>query len=208
LTRARLVWLLIALAALLVWRHGRARGAPVGEEEPPIDWSRDPIQGATDRAPFEVETRKGPATLTPRAAYDIAGVVAGAERYRFDDPALVSPLDLALTWGEVPTPAWRDRLDFSQGYRLFYWRTADLGLDAGYLIRHTANTHLIPANRNLERALLGIDAGDEVQLSGLLVDVAAHGFRWPTSLVRTDHGDQGCEILYVEEVRVADRRYR
>lgn len=135
-------------------------------------------------------------------------MVEGSERYRFDAPAFVSPLDLILTWGDLPTPAWRDKLDYSQQWRFYFWRTADLALDAGYVIAHSANTHLIPASPNVGRALLAIDRGDEVVLRGLLVDVDAPGFRWTTSLVRTDHGDQGCEILYVESVRVGDRRYR
>lgn len=177
-------------------------------DEPPIDWSLDPLQTPTERPPFEVPTRRGSAMLTPRAEYDISAVVAGSERYRFDDPALLSPLDLILTWGELPTPAYRDKLDYSQSWRFFFWRTEDLDLDARYVIHHAANTHLIPANRNVKRALLAIDRGDEVRLGGLLVDASAPGFRWPTSLVRGDHGDRGCEILYVESVRIGNRIYR
>jgi len=179
----------------------------VAPGEAPIDWRREPLQTVTDRTPFEVETSKGPATLTPRAAYEIAAVVEGSERYRFDAPGFVSPLDLILTWGELPTPSWRDKLDYSQQWRFFFWRTEDRALDADYVIAHAANTHLIPATRNLKRALLTIDRGNQVLLRGLLVDVSAPGFRWPTSLHRTDHGDQGCEILYVESVRIGDRLY-
>lgn len=172
-----------------------------------IDWRREPIQTPTERTPFEVPTRSGPALLTPRAAYEIAAVVAGSERYRFDEPALVSPLDLVLTWGELPTASYRPKLAYSQQWRFYFWRTEDRSLDAGYVIRHSANTHMIPATPNVERALLALDVGDEVRLRGLLVDVAAPGLRWPTSLVRGDHGDGGCEILYVESVRIGEREY-
>ena len=208
MTRKRLVWLLLALAAFVAWRHGRPRGAPLPPDAAAIDWRLDPLQKETGRAPFGVASRKGEVLLTPRAAYEISAVVEHSERYWFDDPALVSPLDLALSWGEVPTPAYHDRLSFEQSWRFFFWRTEDMALDAGYVITHTANTHTIPANANVRRALLSLDRGDEVRLGGLLVDVAAPGFTWESSLVCTDHGDRGCEILYVESVAEGGRIYR
>jgi hypothetical protein len=208
LTRQRLVGLLLAAALAAVFLHGRPSGERLRGAEAVIDWSRDPLQRETDRAPFELATRRGPATLTPRASYDIAAVAKSSERYWFDAPALVSPLDVVLAWGDVPRPAFDDKLDYSQSWRFFFWRTGDLSLDAGYVVAHTANTHLIPASRNVRRSLLGIDTGDEVRLRGLLVDVTTPGFRWPTSLVRDDHGDEGCEILYVESAQIGDRVYR
>jgi hypothetical protein len=207
LNRTRLVYLFLAVVALAVGWKGRPRGEPLGDAAE-LDWSLDPVQRESSRAPFEIPTRKGPATLTPRAEYEIVAVVEGSERYFFDASAFVSPVDLLLTWGELPTPAWRDRLDYSQSWRFFFWRSEDRTLDASYVIAHSANTHVIPANPNVRRALLALDRGDAVRLRGLLVDVRAPGFLWPTSIVRTDHGDQGCEILYVESVERAGRIYR
>jgi hypothetical protein len=207
-TRKRLVWLLLAAAALAVWWRGRPRGEALPGDLAAIDWRRDPLQSETDRAPFEIASRKGGVTLAPRATYEISAVVESTERYWFDPPAVVSPLDVALAWGEIPTPAYRDRLSISQSWRFVFWRSDDPALDTGYVIAHAANTHTIPANPNVRRALLALDRGDEVRLSGLLVDVAAPGFTWGTSLVRTDHGDQGCEILYVESVVADGRVYR
>lgn len=198
-------WAILVAALAGVWLSGRPRGGVAAGAE--VDWSREPEQTPTDRPPFTLDTRHGTLTLVPRAAYDIAARVEGAERYRFDDLAFLSPLDLALTWGELPTARYRDALDYSQSWRFFFWRTGDRSIDPGYVISHAANTHLIPANANLERALLSIDRGDDVRLIGLLVDVSGAGFRWPTSTVRTDHGDGGCEVLWVEAVEVGGRHY-
>ena len=199
-------WTILAAAAAGVWLAGRPRGGVATDA--PIDWSGEPVQSPTERPPFELPTRRGALTLVPRAAYDVAARVEGVERYRFDDLAFLSPLDLVLTWGELPTPRYRDALDYSQSWRFFFWRTADLSIDADYVVAHAANTHLIPANADLERVLLTIDRGDEVRLTGLLVDVRGPDLRWPTSTVRTDHGDGGCEILWVEAVELGGRRYR
>lgn len=205
MNRRHLVWLLLLASGLAYWWSGRP-ASDVSEEA--IDWHGEPIQGTTSRSPFVLETTHGSLTLTPRASYDVAAVVASTERYRFDTMAFLSPLDLALLWGELPEAAWRERIDYSQGFRAFTWRTEERDVDAGYVIAHAANTHIIPANRNLERALLAVDAGDAVRLQGLLVDVSGNGLAWRTSLVRTDHGDHGCEVLWVESLEVDGRRYR
>lgn len=199
-------WAILAAAVAGVWLAGRPRGGIATAAT--IDWSREPLQEPTERAPFELDTRKGTLTIVPRAAYDVAARVEGVERYRFDDLAFLSPLDLLLTWGELPTPRYRDVLDYSQSWRFFFWRTADLTIDSDYVIAHSANTHTIPADPGVERALLSIDRGDEVRLTGLLVDVRGAALRWPTSTVRTDHGDGGCEILWVESVEVGGRRFQ
>ncbi len=197
-------WALVGAALAFGWWADRPQGAAASEA---VDWRREPSQHPTDREPFTLETSHGRVRVVPRASYDIAARVEGAERYRFDATAFLSPLDLALTWGELPEPRWRDALDYSQSSRFYFWRTPDAGLDHRYVITHSANMHLIPATANLRRALLAIGPGDDIRLTGLLVDIAARDLSWRTSTVRTDHGDRGCEILWVESVQVAGRLY-
>ena len=194
----------LALLAGLFWLAGRPQGAAAAER---IDTRIEPVQSATARAPFELATRRGRVTVRPRAAYDISAWVAGVEPYRIDATAFLSPFDFALFWGDAAEPPLRDRLDVSQSWRFFFWRTPET-VDTGYVIAHSANAHVIPGSANVRRALAAVDAGDRVRLRGLLVDVASeHGLSWTTSLVRTDHGDHGCEILWVESVQVGDRIY-
>ena len=205
MTRSRLAaWLLLVVALSLAAWSGRPHGAVTAE---PVDWSREPIQEATDREPFQIDTHRGSVRIRPRATYDVAARVEGRERYWFDATAFLSPVDLVLTWGELPEPHWRNALDYSQSWRFYFWRTDDLSLDADYVIRHSANTHVIPATANIRRALLGIGRGDEVRLRGLLVDVTGDRLSWRTSTARSDHGDRGCEILWVESVQIGRKLY-
>ncbi|MCB1009356.1 MAG: hypothetical protein KDB94_10740 [Acidobacteria bacterium] len=195
---------MLALALAVAFWSGRPHGAIAAE---PVDWRREPVQEPTERKPFRIETRHGFVRVTPRASYDVAARVEGSERYWFDATAFLSPVDLVLTWGELPEARWRDALDYSQSWRFYFWRTEDLELDASYVIQHSANTHMIPASADVRRALLAIGRGDEVRLRGLLVDVHGDRLVWKTSTVRTDHGDHGCEILWVESVQIGRRLY-
>lgn len=201
-----LVRLLLALAAVAVLATGRPSGEAAAA---PPDWSREPIQAPTDREPFDLATRGGRVTVTPRAEYDVAAVVQSVEPYWLDATAFLSPFDFALAWGEIPGPAFAGKLDIDQSWRFFFWRTDDPGVEIDYVIRHTANTHLIPGSTNVRRALATVASGDEVRLVGALVDVRSdRGLTWNTSLVRTDHGDRGCEILWVDSIQIGDRLFR
>ena len=127
-----------------------------------------------------------------------------------DGQILVSPLDLALGWGAMSDPAVDRFIEWYQRGRWYFWQW-----DAGSPYRneaireHSANVHVIPATRNLRRALLALDEGEIVRLSGFLVDAAGpEGDRWRSSLSRTDTGDQSCEVFYVEELAAGGRVYR
>lgn len=199
MNRALVAVLVVVAAALLL---GRCR--PSGEATSEIvDWTVEPSQTATDREPFEVETRRGPVRLVPRADYSIAGMVVGVERYRLDASAFLSPLDVGLAWG--PLPGRIDDFSFQQMGRFLHWQTRE-SVDVAEIIAHTANTHTVAANDTVERAIASLDRGDAVRLTGLLVDATgADGFVWGTSLVRTDTDAGACELMWVEEVVVDGR---
>lgn len=63
--------------------------------------------------------------------------------------------------------------------------------------------HMIPANDEIERQLKSIRAGNMVHLKGFLVEVTGKdGFRWKSSLTRTDTGGGACELVLVESLFV------
>lgn len=200
------IYLAIFVVGGLCWLFTRARGEPSAA---PVDWRVLPRQVETPRGPFQVDTRKGPITLTPRADYRIQAVVASTERYWIDRSAFLSPLDVALVWGPVGNrEVWKE-IDFYQANRFCIWSTHRSFPRAETIHRHFANVHLIPGTRNLRRALLSLDPGDEIRLEGFLVDATgSDGFRWTTSLSREDEGEGSCEILFVESAQIGNRLFR
>jgi hypothetical protein len=203
----RRVWLLLPLLLLAGWCVlPRAHGTTALH---PVDWTRDPVQTPTDQPAFTIATRKGPVTLRPRYRFEISAVVAGAERYRMDDGAFLSPLDLALVWGELPGEPYWNQVHYTQTGRYYLWGTSSPELDLAYIPAHSSNMHMIPADANVRRALLAAGTGDWVRLRGSLVDVAGPGgFTWTSSTSRVDTGPGACEVVWVEEAQVGDWIYR
>lgn len=66
---------------------------------------------------------------------------------------------------------------------------------------HSPNMHMIPANDDIERRLKSIRAGNLVHIKAYLVEVAnEEGFRWKSSLTRSDTGAGACELVWVESL--------
>jgi hypothetical protein len=201
------LWLtLLAVGVLGYCALTRPRASGSGD---PVDWSREPVQGATDRPAFEVDTRKGALTLDPRASFDISARVAADERYRADDGAFLVPVDLVMTWGELPEEPYRSKVSYGQMARYYFWRAPAGDLDLRYVASHSANMHMIPADDNVRRALLAVGGGDLVRVQGLLVNAKrADGFYWNSSLTREDTGPGACELVWVEEIQIGRKIYR
>jgi hypothetical protein len=65
---------------------------------------------------------------------------------------------------------------------------------------------MIPATDAVKDRLLGVRAGQVVTLDGYLIHADGQdGWRWQSSLSRTDTGDGACEVVWVEQAEVANR---
>jgi hypothetical protein len=197
----RAVWIALFIAVLSKawgqWEH-RAIHPADGAIAP-----NEPLQTDLNGAPVVVLGRW---TLTPRASYDITARILGREDYRFDPIADLAPLDLALGWGSMSDNQVLKALKISQGARFYSWRpvTEALPVEMREIARHSANTHVIPANASVASKLDQLRLGGQVvHLKGLLVDgVRDDGMTIRTSLTRTDAGAGACEFMLVQHVEV------
>ncbi len=175
-------------------------------EQWPVDAgaeSEDAGAGASTVTPL----RRGDFTATPRARLRAEVRVLSRERYRLDPLAEAVPIDLAVGWGPMSDSAVIDALDISQSARFYTWRYQDTPpVPVEVISTHSANWHVVPGNREVERQLGRLRTGDVIEVEGLLVDLdRADGGRARTSLTRTDTGAGACEIVWLERLAV---RYR
>jgi len=143
--------------------------------------------------------------LSAVATYSVQARVLHTKRYWADGADLV-PYDVALGWGPMSDQAVLDKLRVAQGNRFFFyeWRDAP-PLPEKEIACHAANNHIISASAKVAKTIRGLRAGQVVKLRGYLVNATKPGgFRWPTSLSRTDTGNGACELFYVESAQVED----
>ena len=171
------------------------------DHEPGILVAETPVQA--DLPPGDVFIHRG-FQLTKRAVFNIRARVLSTEDYHWGADADLSPIDLALGWGVMSDQAVLDRIDISQGsrwYRTRYQTPAPVSDHA--IINHSGNMHIIPADELVTAQLKKLRRGHVITARGLLVDVDhENGFRWRTSMRRSDTGGGSCEIFYLERLIV------
>lgn len=190
-----LFFILVLAAAWYGWPHGQIA------REPGALVSGAPLQTAVDgTAPTLV---KAGYQIQALARFELEARVLGVERYRFDRGADLSPVDLALGWGRMSDSDVLDRITISQGGRAYFWRTPQYPIPRQEIETSSANMHLVPANEAVARQLADVRRGHVVRLGGYLIEArAADGWRWRSSLTRTDTGNGACELIWVERLEL------
>ena len=189
--------LIIAIAAG-AWNHFSTQ--PITHAEGAIA-PGNPVQiDRASLAPFSLEGYE----ITPAAEFAVEARVLSTEKYHMGREAELSPIDLALGWGRMSDSAVLDRLQISQGNRFYFYRWSDAPpIPPAEIAEHSANMHLIPASDEVRERLDQVRVGQVVALSGYLVRVRApDGWRWNSSLTRSDTGNGACELVWVQDVAV------
>lgn len=191
----KIIFLIIVFFA---WKHFYYIGdAP--ELGPGAIAGGTPYQNPTDERSF----RKGDYTYYPRASFEVEARVLSASRYYFDQEARISPIDLALGWGQMSDEAIINQFDIWQEKRWYEWEADNLPIPKYEVINNSANMHLIPDNEVIAEEFKKIRNGDLVDIKGYLVDVKKNtGWKWKTSMVRSDQGAGACEIIYVKSFSI------
>jgi hypothetical protein len=141
--------------------------------------------------------------VVPLEPFTIEATVLSAKRYRFDRESDLAPVDLALGWGPMANPAVSRQIRVSQSDRWYYWRVSEFPIPQREIEAHSANMHMIPATPEIEDRLEALRPGDAVRLKGYLVEASApDGWRWRSSLSRTDTGAGACEVVWLEALDV------
>jgi len=141
--------------------------------------------------------------VTPLATFRAKALVLSARRYRFDSPAKLSPVDLALGWSHMADPELLSRLTITQRGRWYRWRPSDRDVNRRKIEHNSANMHMIPSTEEIRKTLLRVRKGDIVSFAGYLVRVdRPDGWNWVSSLTRTDTGNGACEIVWLQELSI------
>ncbi len=143
--------------------------------------------------------------VVPLAHFSLQARVLNTERYRFDNVADLSPIDVALGWGPMSDQRILDQLEIGQGSRCYvvFPRHDRPPLPMGALLATSSNMHMLPGNDDIKNRLLSLRRGNIIELNGYLVGIQEDGqWTWVSSASRLDTGDGACEIVWVQDLKV------
>lgn len=150
--------------------------------------------------------------ITYLAEYSISGRIVdvqGYGGYALGDK--LSTRDFGISWGFLANPENNNKMKWnSVGNRFLMWSTDDVEWLRSVggekkLNDYFSNNHIISSDKDVEKLIRSVKAGEYVKLDGYLVETYARTdnggyFTWGTSLSRKDRGDGACELLYVTNV--------
>lgn len=169
--------------------------------------------------------------ILPLAEYSITGRITAKNKFFYDKKLFdkYAKIDLGLVWGDMAKQEYFSKLSsrsskkldgsrslmtfFSQKYKPKY------GHLSPYLWVHFSHTHVVPANKNVMKALNAARYGQTIKLDGYLIDmydVSKHRFAM-TSLSTSDQnessrgyqkGGGACEIMYVTSVQIGKKVFK
>jgi hypothetical protein len=183
----------VALCAYLLWPETSVSHPP-GVLAP-----AEPVQLPVP--PGKKEWTSGEYRIIPLAEFRLKALVLHTERYWMGRESDLSPVDLALGWGEMSNQEVVDAITVSQGGRWYHWKSEHVPIPARQVSLSSANMHMIPANDDIADALKNVCRGHIVELSGYLVEVQGEeGWSWKSSLRRDDTDGGSCELVWVEHL--------
>lgn len=209
-----LIAIVLSLGMLaFIYQNLNAPSYTLAGADSPIDYSLDPIQSAEADTLIPLILHRGNRyTISPKASYQISGMIVSTRRYRRGYMSWLAPYDYAIIWGHAPQYLPYVKFDQIVRFCLYKYKLG-APIDVEYLNLHFGNNHLIPANPNIRKALGKARKKDLVSIDGYLVYVLGQDKRkgfsnWNSSLKRDDNGNGACEIIYVTRLRINDRIYQ
>lgn len=141
--------------------------------------------------------------ITPLATFKVKARVLSSTNYYMGREADLSPVDFALGWGPMSDELVLNKIDISQSNRFYFWRVDEFPIPQVEIETHSANMHIIPADAGIADQLSAVRVGHVVQMEGYLIEAKARdGWRWKSSLTRSDTGFGACELFLVQSIRV------
>ena len=193
-------WMLFVAAgllAVLIWAAAYHPYRGPDTIDPPEQINLMPTES------IMVEGRSGPIKLELLAEYRITAAVKSRKNYQTDAASRISPTDLVLAWGTLNQPKIDQHIRYRQSGRWYYFQyDSDCPVSQSYIQQHSANVHIIPADRTTSAAVKRLRKNDTVSLEGYLVSALLDQGSWTSSLTRQDSGSGSCEILYVTRVTI------
>ncbi len=217
-SQSPLILIVLFLCGIFLYRAGctivdlRPKESRI--DDAPIDPKTDPVQInlPQNNAAFFIKKVDGVnALITPLADYKISGRVVSKRHYYKNWLSKLSPVDLALAWGELSSKKYDSQISYWHSDRYYSYRAkGSFEGDPRDIGTHSANEHLVPANRNLAKALKSIKKNEIVEITGQLVNIEwmdekKGAQNYTTSLTRDDTGAGACEVIYVTRVKIKNK---
>ncbi|MFN8392069.1 MAG: hypothetical protein U0136_17390 [Bdellovibrionota bacterium] len=214
LTRiSRLLTALVLVCGGVAFYSNMKRSALPKESDLLNELKDEPEQEEISERAFVHKWRGQEFVVHPVADYSITGLLVSrndiggfADIYHTSNS--VDVVDVCLIWGANARERVYKNVQFGSEPFSCWYRDPDGQAMPFFHPDQLSNTHVLAKDESLGRRLSGLRIGDQIRMSGRLVNynpAGASEMLRKSSLVRTDAGDGACEVMFVESLEVLKR---
>lgn len=143
--------------------------------------------------------------ISPLADFQIKAKILSKTNYMLGRESALSPVDLVLGWQNMSDESVLEKITISQSNRWYMWRVQNFPIPKKEIETQSANMHIVPANKEIEKLISQAKQGQIIELSGHLIRVDADdGWHWQSSMTRDDTGAHACEVIYVKQFQIVN----
>ena len=171
----------------------------------------EPMQTATQKAPFDAIYNGVEYLVEPEYDYDLYGMIVSYRhhdsnsRMHFLANDHLNMLDVCVIWGDNTSNPHLDKIDFWNGIFTCVVQTRDQQAWDAFDMYQLSNNHLISTDDYIRDQVKDINVGDQIHVRGYLASYSsAGGGKRGTSTTRLDTGDGACETLFVEKFEIVE----
>lgn len=184
---------------------------PAPRENPEL--RNEPEQTATTAQPFQRQLQGHTYSITPVFDYRLKGrVVSLSDAMGFTNIThkangdFLNTHDFCLAWGDNVEKVDLREFSITHGDWTCYYSTRNGTEYRKFKPEAVSNNHVLPDTPEIAAQFRDVRIGDEVEISGQLVNysIDGRGSR-NSSTIRTDTGNGACEVIYVKEFRFLHR---
>ena len=170
----------------------------------------EPVQTETSRRSFLFEYFDKEYLIQPKFDYELSGMIVTHNNISsitdaYHDSKSVDFKDLCVIWGDnLKNNAFR-KLEFWSAPWTCFYRYSDPNVVKKFNSHQLSNNHLLSDKKSVRKKIKSVKVGDQIKLSGMLVDYFPRGYSErlrKTSTVRTDTGNGACEVVFVEKFEI------
>lgn len=171
-----------------------------------------PVQGITSQPDFNFSFGGREYGVRPKASYELYGVVVSHNDPTgwgdiYHDENSVDFRDICVVWGDNALSLGAGFEFYSEPWTCFVRFNSPEAADA-FSGLELSNNHLLGGSDATRKLINGLRIGDQVYISGLLVDYWDKEYPdliRTSSLRRDDTGNGACEVFFVEDAAVLKR---
>lgn len=171
---------------------------------------RDPYQRMVSESSFDFNYRKSVYTVKPVADYQLWGLVishnninAFSDIYHTKDSVDIK--DICVLWGENLNQVVFNNFQFwSEPWTCWAQTKSDEAMSR-FNMDQLSNNHLLSDNPKIRKKILEAKIGDQIYLSGKLINYYPKGMpdiSRNSSTVRDDTGNGACEVIFVDDFQI------